>query len=772
MPRIIKQKIEFEGRIEEQQVILEGDDLPPWPAQASFSIVGKPVPRVDGKDRVGGAARYTADLYPTGVLHGGMLRSPHAHARIAAINTEKAARAPGVRAVFHAGNAPRIPWHNKRSWLFDPELRYVGDEVAAVIAESQEAARDALELIDVEYEVLPHVIDAEEALAQRILVHPAGNLFGGAPERYARGDVDQGLAQADTMVSLTIRTPDALHHCMETHGSVAEWSGDQLTLWDSTQYIFAVRQRVAACLGIPLDKVRVLSPFMGGGFGAKIDAGKYTVLAALAARQTGCPVRFFLSRAEESQAAGERPKSLQKIRVGALRDGLLTGIDYWGLSDVGAYRGMATPLSGPAQELYACPNVRTEIVSVFTHTSPGAAFRAPGYVEATVALECAIEALADRLAMDPMTLRLRNHAAADQVQNRPYSCKYLREAYELGARAIGWERRLPTPARPRPDGAKRRGFGMASQMWGGAGAPPAYAQVRLNLDGTAEIRIGTQDIGTGAKTALAQIAAEVLTLPIEQVRLSLGDTDFPYSPISGGSMTIASCGPAVRMAAEDVRRQLLDVAASMLEAAPSDIRLESGAIQIVGVPDKKMSVRDITTRMGSFSLMGHGFRGANAGDVTIRTFGAQFAEVEVDTSTGEIEVIKIAACHDVGRIINPLQYASQIEGGVIQGLGFALREEHATDPETGSALDLGFDGYAVPRQVVIPSIDSMAVGIPDPLANNLGVKGVGEPPIIPTAAAIANAVANALGVSITDLPITPMKVVAAVLESGEKEGEG
>jgi xanthine dehydrogenase YagR molybdenum-binding subunit len=762
MPRIIRQKIEFEGRIEEQQVIVEGDDLPAWPAETSFSIVGKPVLRVDGKDRVGGTARYTADLYPPGILHGAMLRSPHAHARVERVHTDRAERVPGIRAVFHAANAPRISWHNGRSWLFDPEVRYVGDEVAAVIAESQEAALDALALIDVEYTVLPHVIDAEEALSQNVLVHPSGNILGGAPERYERGDVDRGLADAAATVAMTVRTPDALHHCMETHGSVAEWSGDHLTLWDSTQYIFAVRQQVAESLGLSLDKVRVLSPFMGGGFGAKIGAGKYAIIAALAARQTGRPVRFFLTRVEESQAAGERPKSLQKIRIGALRDGLLTGIDYWGLSDVGAYRGMATPLSGPAQELYACPNVRTEIVSVHTHTSPAAAFRAPGYVEATVALESAIEALADELGIDPLALRMRNHAPADQIQNRPYSCKYLREAYELGARAIGWERRRPTPARAPQDGTKRRGFGMASQMWGGAGAPPAYAQARFNLDGTVEILIGTQDIGTGAKTALAQIAAEILTLPIDSVKLSLGDTDFPYSPISGGSQTIASCGPAVRMAAEGVRRQLLDVAASMLEAASGDVRLEAGTVHVVGVPDRRISVREITRGMGNFTLTGHGFRGAIASDVTIRTWGAQFAEVEVDTETGEITVIKIAACHDVGRIINPLQYDSQVHGGVIQGLGFALSEEHATDSESGSALDLGFDAYGVPRQSMIPAIESMAVGIPDLLANNLGVKGVGEPPIIPTAAAIANAVANALGVRIADLPIRPMKVLAAL----------
>ncbi|HKV44284.1 MAG TPA: xanthine dehydrogenase family protein molybdopterin-binding subunit [bacterium] len=763
MPRIIKQKIEFEGRIEEREVVIEGDDLPIWSAEERFTVVGTPVTRVDGRERVSGAARYTVDLYPPGMLHGAVLRSPHAHARVVRLDTAKAERVPGVRAVLSHLNAPKIRWYNGTSWLFDPEVRFVGDEIAAVFADEAEAARDALDLIDIEYEVLPHVIDAEEAIRPgAVLVHPTGNVVDGAPERFERGNVAQALERADATVALTVRTPDQLHHSMETHGSLVEWGGDRLTIWDSTQHIFGVRRQVAGALKIPMDAVRVVSPFMGGGFGSKNGAGKYTVIAALASRRTGRPARLFNTRIEESEAAGKRPRSVQKIRLGARRDGTLTAIDYWGLSNVGAYRAIATPLSGPAKELYACPNVRTDTASVYTHTGPAAAFRAPGYVEATVALECAVEALADQLGLDPVEVRVRNHADEDQVQGRPYSSKFLREAYRLGARSIGWQRRKPTPAAPVLDGTKRRGIGVASQLWGGAGSPPAYAEIRLNVDGTAEVRIGTQDIGTGAKTALTQIAAEVLSLPIDRVRLMLGDTDFPYSPLSAGSQTIASCGPAVRMAAEEVRKHLLDAAASVLEAAPSDIRLEAGELHVAGVPDRKISVAELTGRMGNFTIAGRGFRGANPSDVTIRTWGAQFAEVEVDTETGEVTVLKIAASHDVGRVINPLQLESQIQGGVIQGLGFALSEDHATDPETGTVLDVGFDGYAVPRVSMIPEIEALAVNIPDPVANNLGVKGVGEPPIIPTAAAIANAVANAVGVRITDLPITPMKVLRAL----------
>ena len=774
MPRIIRQKIEFEGRIEERDVVIEGDDLPVWQAGTPFSVIGTSVPRVDGAERVGGTALYTSDRYPAGMLYGAILRSPHAHARIARLDTSQAERAPGARAVLSSQNAPPIPWYNGMSRVFDAELRYAGDEVAAVIADDLAAAQDALALIEVEYEVLPHVIDPEEALRSGVpQVHPQGNILGGAPEQYARGDVEQGLARADARVELRIETQDVLHHSMETHGSVAHWTDDGLVIWDSTQHIFGVRRQAAVALGLPMDRVRVISAFMGGGFGSKNGAGKYTIIAALASRETGRPVRIMLTRAEESLAAGKRPRSVQRIRVGARRDGTLVAIDYRGVSGVGAYRALATPLAGPAKELYACPNVRTEAFSVYTHTGPAAAFRAPGYVEGTVALECALEALADTLKMDPLELRLRNYVETDQVLERGYSSKHLREAYALGARAIGWEHRAATPASPARAGPRRRGLGMGTQIWGGSGSPPAYAEVRLNTDGTAEIRIGTQDIGTGAKTALTQIAAEVLTLPVDRVTVLLGDTDFPYSPLSAGSQTLASCGPAVRMAAEEARRHLIDVAASALEAAPEDIRLEAGRLTVAGVPERGMGVAEVTGRMGNFAITGRGFRGANPDGVTIRTFGAQFVEVDVDPETGEVDVLRVAACHDVGRVINPLQYASQVQGGVIQGLGMALRENHVTDPDSGTALDLGFDTYAVPRPSVVPEIIALAVNKPDPVANNLGVKGAGEPPIIPTPAAVVNAIANAVGVRVTSLPITPEKVLRALgrLPGGEPAGQ-
>jgi xanthine dehydrogenase YagR molybdenum-binding subunit len=772
VPQLVRRLVEFEGRLEERTVAIEGEDLPVWPADQAFSVVGTPVPRVDGPERVSGTATYTADLYPAGLLHGAILRSPHAHARIRRLDASAADGAPGVRLVLSSLNAPKIPWYNGLSWLFDTELRYAGDEVAAVIADDLAAARDALELIDVEYEVLPHVLDPEAALrAGAPQVHVSGNVRGGEPDVYARGDAVGALAAADVRIDLRVETPDVLHHSMEPHVSVAQWTGDRLTVWDSTQHIFGIRREVADCLRVSIDHVRVLSPFMGGGFGSKNFAGKYTVIAALAARALRRPVKVMYTRAEESVAAGKRARSVQRIRLGARRDGTLVAVDYWGVLGVGMSIPFTMGLGGPVKELYACPNLRCETAMVFTHAGPTAPFRAPGFVEGTVGLECAIDALADALECDPLELRLRNYAETDQVLGRPYSSKFLREAYEMGASEIGWARRHPTPKAPVRSGPRRHGLGMATQMWTTGGSPPAYADIRLLPDGRANVRVGTQDLGTGAKTALAQIAAEILTLPVGQVDVFLGDTDLPYAPISAGSQTITSCGPAVRMAAEEARRRLVEAAASWLEAAPADVRLEAGRLFVAGVPDRGISVLELTGKLGNFTVQGHGFRGTNPDGLAFRTWGAQFAEVEVDPETGEVAVLKVVACHDVGRVINPLQYRSQIQGGVIQGIGMALSEEHVTDAASGAPSDLGFDTYAVPRVSTIPEIVALAVGKPDPVVNNLGAKGVGEPPIIPTPAAIANAVANAVGVRITSLPITPAKILQATGRL-ERSGRG
>jgi CO/xanthine dehydrogenase Mo-binding subunit len=401
---------------------------------------------------------------------------------------------------------------------------------------------------------------------------------------------------------------------------------------------------------------------------------------------------------------------------------------------------------------------------VYTNVGPAEAFRAPGYTEGMFALDSLMDVLAGKLGLDPLELRLRNYAEDDQVRGRPYTAKRLRRCYEVGAEKIGWGAG-PGGAPMGAQAAKRRGIGMASQVWGGAGGPPAYAVVKLNPDGTADVIAGTQDIGSGTKTVLAQIAAEALGLPLSGVRMSIGDTrDAPYGPVSAGSMTISSVGPAVRSAALDVRSQLLQLAEEVMNAPLDRLEVKDGMVYDRSAPAQSRPVSEVLARFGNTMLIGRGSRGPNTTEATIRTFGAQFAEVEVDVALGSVRVIRFVAVHDFGRVLNPLLARSQIEGGVIQGIGYALMEEQVRDEGTGRTLNSNFEEYLIPTSMDIPPIEVHTIDESDPSANNLGGKGLGEPPIIPTAAAIANAIAAATGIRPTSLPIPAWRLLGEVAE--------
>jgi xanthine dehydrogenase YagR molybdenum-binding subunit len=758
MAEVRKAKIEFEGQIHEEFIVVEGEGLSAWEPGAELEFVGRGKARVDGAERVSGRARYTCDIQLPGMLYGKILRSPHPHARVKGIETRGAEELAGVRAVLSYQNIPRIPFFGGQTFLLDEILRYVGDEIACVLAEEEEICEDALEKIIVEYGRLPFVLDAEEALKPEApKVQTGGNLFKGAPDLYERGDVRQGLGEADVVVEEAFRTQVALHNSLETHGSVALWQDDLLTVWDSTQHIFGVRAALAAMLNIPLHRVRVIKKYMGGGFGSKNSMGKYTLLAALGAKMTGRPVRIMLDRREENLAAGNRPSSKQYLKIGAKRDGSLTAIDLRAISGAGAYAYFPPAVGGPVRQLYSCPNVRAEQYTVFTNTGPMSAFRGPGYVEGTFALESAMDELARRLGMDPVTLRMKNYSDRNQVTGQPYSTKGLQEAYERGAQIIHWQER-----KGETRGARRRGFGMASQIWGGSGGPPAYALVKLNTDGSATVLSGTQDLGTGTKTALAQIAAEELGLAMEEISVEIGDTQMaPYAPISAGSMTLPSMGPAVRVAAHDARTQLLEVAAQVLGIPRESMGIHQGLFLSPAL-QKPVAIRDVLSGLRNFMVIGRGARAPNPEGVHVNTFGAQFVDLEVDTQTGEVHINKIIAVHDCGRVVNPLTISSQIEGGILQGLGFGLMEQRVVDRATGAVLNADLEDYKVATALDVPEIIQEMVDRPDLKANNLGVKGVGEPPIIPTAAAVANAIADALGVRIRELPITKEKILKAL----------
>jgi len=765
MPKVIKVKSEFEGHLYEEAIVAEGEGLFAWEAGRELKFVGQGKARIDGRERVTGQARFTSDIHLPGMLYGKVLRSPLPHGRIKAIETQKAEGLPGVRAVLTYQNIPPLPFFGGQTYILDSTVRYAGDEVACVIAEEEETCADAMEKIAVEYDPLPFVLDAEEALrpdAPRL--HPGGNLWRGGPDLYERGSLETGFKEAEVIVEEVFKTQTALHNCLETHGSVALWEGDRLTLWDSTQHIFGVRSQAAALLNLPLDKVRVIKKYMGGGFGSKNFMGKYSILAALGAQRTGRPVKILLDRQEENLAAGNRPASTQYLKVGARKDGTLTALHLRAYTAAGAYALGAPAVGGPARQLYACPHVRTEQYLVFTNTGPLSAFRGPGYVEGTFALESVMDELAEKLGMDPISIRLKNYTDLNQTTGKPYSTKGLREAYTAGAQKIRWEDR-PLEGQ----GNKRRGRGIASQIWGGSGGPPAYALVKINPDGTVTVISGTQDLGTGTKTVLAQIAAEELGLEMERISVELGDTQMaPYAPISAGSMTLPSVGPAVRVAAHDARGQLLDVAAQVLEVPRESLDIQEGFLRSPAL-QKPAAIQDILSKVRNFMIIGRGARQPNPEKANVNTFGAQFVELEVDTDTGEVTIDKVVAVHDSGRVINPLTLSSQITGGVLQGLGFALVERRFVDRRAGSVVNGNLEDYKIPTCLDVPALEQEMVDRPDLQANNLGSKGVGEPPIIPTAAAVANALADALKVRIKELPITREKVLEA-LGHGKNSG--
>ena len=746
MARLIRTEKEVEGRYEEQWVVVDEDVLDQWPT-GPREVVGRPAPRVDGRLRASGQARYTADVRLPGMLHAAVLRSPHARARVTRLDLEPARRATGVRGVLGPDDLNGLT----------REPSYRGAGIAAVAADSLAEARAALDVIEIEWEVLEPLLDADEAVAR-------GSLLA-EPTNYERGDLDQGLAQADVVVEAEYRTQTVLHNSMEPHQSVCQWEGDTLTIYTSTQWIWGVRADVAAALGLPEDKVRVVCEFMGGGFGSKNGPGDFTYIAAELARLTGRPVRCALTRREENLDAGNRNATIQRLVAGARSDGTLTALGGEFVASLG-WDGWLASTAGPMQMLYACDNVRTVEYGAKLNTPPMKAFRAPGFVEGTFGLECLLDGLAAKLDLDPLELRRRNHADADLVDGRPFSSKNLAECYRRAEKH--WARRHEV--RARSEGSWKRGVGLASQTWYGGGGPPSYAWVRVGGDGRASVVTAMQDIGTGTRTAMAQIAAEELGLPLERVTVALGDSARgPYASVSAGSSTTPSMGPAVRSAAADAAEQILELAAERFHVERRVLSLRDG--HIVSSDGGSWPIEEITGLLEEGQIQGRGNRGPNPAGMRVLTFGVQVAEVAVDVETGEVRVERVAAIHDVGRVINPLGASSQVEGGIIQAIGHTLSEERLLDPATGDVLNQTLDAYRMPTIADVPEIVSELVDIPDEHLTNLGSKGLGEPPIIPTAAAIANAIRDATGADVRSLPLSREEMLRALREAEQRRRE-
>ena len=740
MARLIKTEKEVEGNYSETWVVVEEDALDQWPA-GPLTAVGREATRVDGAERAGGEALYTVDLTFPGMLHAAVLRSPYSRARVRSLDLAPALEASGVRAVLGPGDVDALT----------DEPGYVGAPVAAVAADTDAQARAAVESISVEWELEEPLVDPDEAVVQEA--------FLGEPRRYERGDLDRALAEADVVVEAEYRTQVALHNCMEPHGAVCRWVGDTLEVYISTQFIWGVRSDVAEALGLPEDRVRVVCEFMGGGFGSKNGPREHTYVAAELAKRTGRAVRCVNNRREENLDAGNRNATIQRLIAGARADGTLTALGGDFVNAVG-FRGFSASTSGPMQMLYACPNVRTTEYGTKLNVPPNAAFRAPGFVEGTFGLECLLDELAVKLELDPLELRRKNHADSDLLDDRPFSSKNLLDCYRRAE--PHWERRREV--RARTEGPWKRGVGLASQIWFGGGGPPSYAWVRVGSDGRVTVVTAMQDIGTGTRTAMAQIAAEELGVPLERVRVELGDSARgPYASISAGSSTTPSMGPAVRAAAADAARQIVEIAAQRYDLEQRVLSLKDG--NVVSANGGSWPLEEVTGLLEDGQILGKGARGPNPTGMRVLTFGVQVAEVAVDVETGEIQVERVAAIHDVGRIINPLGARSQMEGGIIQAVGYALTEQRIDDPATGIPLTRTLDAYKVPTIADVPEIVAEFIDVPDEHLTNLGSKGLGEPPIIPTAAAIANAIRDATGADVHSLPITREEMLRALREA-------
>jgi len=772
------------------------DEPPELPPNSELRVIGKRVNRVDAVPKVTGQARYTFDVRLPGMLYARIVSSTVPHARIKSIDTSAAEAYPGVKAVHIADRVLSIAQLRDPSVEANeryPLVRYNGQPIAAVAAVSMRAAKAAARLVRIEYERLPHVTALEAAMRDDApVVFPGpteqaataggggaapnlpqkGNLRGparGGLGGGGRGDVQQGFAQADHIVARDYRTQVQTHTPMETHGLVADWRDEELTLYASTQFTLSVRDEAADVFGLPKEKIRVISEYTGGGFGAKFGIGNYGALAIHLSRKAGAPVRLMLDRREEHVSVGNRPSSLQRVKLGAKRDGTVTTLQVESFGTGGVAAGAGVGFCHTA--MYSIPNVAVEHYDVFTDAGPCAAFRAPGQVQGIFALEQTLDELAHELGLDPLAVREKID------MNDTDDARARKAERRIGAERAGWSQRRP----PGTDqGPVKHGMGVAQSQWAYIVHGTTTCEVRIRGDGSVIALTGAQDIGTGTRTVMAQTVAEELGLRAEDVDTRIGDSRYPAGAASGGSRVTSSITPAARNAAYLVARDLAARVAQSLGAKPDEIVFRDGRVFARGRPDSGKTFLE-AVKQANFDEIVHradrredydGYR-IKLGDLHISRHGiggVQFAQIAVDTETGVVKVERIVAVHDCGRPINPKLIESQIYGGVIQGVSYALYEERHLDPATGVQLNANIDQYKIVGSRETPAIE---VHLIEQLGrqSSTDARGVAEPANVATAAAIANAFYNATGKRIRTLPMTPANVLAALSAKDQSAGD-
>jgi xanthine dehydrogenase YagR molybdenum-binding subunit len=708
------------------------------------AFIGQSVSRVDGRQKVTGSATYTAEFNQPGQAHGVIVRSTVANGRIASIESAAAERAAGVLAVLTHRNTPRLAYRPHKGLpdpatgerlhvLQDDRVTHQGQPIALVIADTLERANHAATLVSVTYASESGITDISRVEP----VPPTQEKTDQGetrPPATRRGDPEQALASAEIKVDQSYVIPRENHNPIEMHATIAAWEDDRLTLWDKTQWVHNTADEIAAVFGIPAQNIRVIAPFVGGAFGSGLRTWPHVTLAALGARVARRPVKVMLSRREMYYGVGYRPHTVQRVALGASRNGRLTAILHEGYQETSTYEEFSEALLNASRFLYSCPNVDTghRIARMNVHTPTY--MRAPGEASGIFALESAMDELAVALNIDPVELRLRNEPEQDDFKKLPFSSRSTRECYRAAAERFGWSRRNPEPRSMR-DGRLLIGWGMATATY-----PMNYARAtamaRLLPDGTAEVTSGSSDMGPGTWTSMTQVAAETLGLPIERVRFTLGDTRLPRAPIHGGSMTMASVGSAVQAACRKAREE------AIARGGANDL---TDAMRRLGQPME--ATADVKP-------------GDESRRFSMHAFGSVFVEVAVDPDLGETRVRRIVGAYGAGRIVNPKTTRSQCIGGMIGGIGMALMEHSVVDARNGRIPNANFAEYAVPVHADAPPVmDVILVDEHDPHVNPLGVKGVGEIAMVGVAPAIANSLFHATGKRIRELPITPDKLL-------------
>ncbi|WP_244816922.1 xanthine dehydrogenase family protein molybdopterin-binding subunit [Caballeronia sp. Lep1P3] len=735
-----------------------------------MSVIGQPLDRTDGVLKVTGQARYSSDNSEAKLANAVLITSGIAKGRIASIDTSRAQSMPGVLFVMTYRNAMRLPHGGAPdteppavrglTLLQSDKVRYSNEPVAVVVADTLEHAQGAARFVDIRYEAATPNADIERA---KHTAYQPDKMMGRAITTQ-RGDVDAGLRQGTTRLNAVYTTPIEHHNPMEPHATLARWDGPKLTLYDTTQGVSGAKSSVAKFFGIPEDDVRVICPFVGGGFGCKGSVWSHVVLAAMASKQTGRPVKLVLDRTQMFGMVGHRPFTEQRIQASAREDGTLTGMRHDVISTTSTFEDWTESSAIVTRMLYAAPNLATSHKLVKLDVGTPTFMRAPGETSGSFALETAMDEMAYQLGMDPLAFRIKNYANMEPQEKKPWSSKALLQCYDEGARKFGWSRRNAAPRSMR-EGNVLVGWGVGTATYP-ANRSEASAIARILPDGTAMVASGTQDLGTGTYTVMTQVAADGLGFAPEYVSFALGDSSLPKAPGSGGSQSAASVSPAVRAASMQARDQLIAMAladrASPVAGLPrEDVTVSNGWVVSRSNPDKRDPAAAIIARNGGKPI--EAIATTRPGDekkqYAFHSFGAVFAEVHVDADLGTIRVPRIVGVYDVGTRLNEKTAHSQLMGGIVWGIGAALTEKTDLDVRYGRYTNANLAEYHVPVNADIGLIDISFVDKPDPFINPLGVRGIGEIGITGVAAAIGNAVYHATGVRSRDLPITLDKVM-------------